>query len=237
MREPTEQEAQAFCAHMAQVHGFKYGDKSKAPEMALVAQFLPMIGVKLAPDVFLKRYSTTIGLYVYLADELTPWERIVVVTHEAVHVEQCRAALGPRWLAAMEEVAAHVADELLSAEGLGEKLLAALSSFSWGYLWFSEVRCADECHAYQAHQCLSYWRTGRVCDRAALVESLGHYGLTPADLAQGNVALHVSEASAARGVLPAVTPTDATAAPLHTALAYLDAHLGDVREPSAPSSR
>lgn len=226
-REPTEHEAQAFCDHMAHHHGFRFGDKSKAPEMALVAQFLPRLGVKITEEDFLRRFSTTVGTYVYLADALTPWQRIVVCTHEAIHVEQCRKALG--WLAFVTDLAVTVADAEAGLGDLAAKLTALLSAFSWGYLTSLELRAADEARAYQAQQHLGVWRAGAPEPLDALCEHLTHYGLGPPEGALCRAMLSSSEASARAQVVPP--------GPIQTALAYLDAHLADVREPSAPSDR
>jgi hypothetical protein len=155
-REPTPSQVIAFWDAMQARYGTRLIDKSRAPEMQLVAWFLQRLGVLDAAS-FLERFTTTIGRRIYAP--FTPgtptprhslWSQIVTCVHEHQHVEQ------------------------QDRDGA--------IAFALRYLASRSARAAYETDAYRCNLELDHWHTGAVRNPRDLAERLRSYGLRDADI-------------------------------------------------------
>ncbi len=89
MREPTQEEAAAFTAHMSNTFGVKGLNKDDAQEMKMAADFLGTLGI-IDHDTFLESYATTIGDTVWIPKKWEPWSKISTLPHEVWHSLQFR---------------------------------------------------------------------------------------------------------------------------------------------------
>jgi hypothetical protein len=173
---PTSEDVVAFWAAMQQHYASTRIDKSKASEMAGIAQLLDLLGVVKKQD-FLTRFTTVIDDRIYTPFEPgTPtrdwslWGQIMVCVREHEHIRQDRAS-----------------------GGLG---------FKWNYITNPAQRAHYEAEAYRCDMVLEWRYQGRVLDAYRISRLLLSYGCTMADADVAERMLLLSVPSIKAGAIP-----------------------------------
>ena len=172
MRAATQAEANRFKARMAERFHAREQDKSKAAEMAWLAQGFDVartFGAAVPAGHVFATYATTLGPIIYLPEGLSPDEQIDIFTHEIEHVRQF-------WAHGFE--------------------------FAWLYLTAPEARARYEAEAFTQQFKLRYARTGRLptLDEVSFPLEQG-YALPPGDVALGLTSIEQWLTSIAAGLI------------------------------------
>lgn len=150
----------SFWDYMSAEYGSTVVPKADSELMKLVAGFLDVVDIQ-DDEVFMKRFTTTLGKRIYIPFELGDpsrdlWGQIRLCVHEHQHIEQ-----GQRegWI-----------------------------TFGGRYLTSPSFRANYEAEAYGCDMELEYWHRGANFDPKAYgakrVENLELYGCSPEDMEQ-----------------------------------------------------
>ncbi len=154
MVEVTPEILFALNAHLSAQFRTRLIDKDDAVEMQMVSQFLDDLGV-MDSEVFLDRFTTTIGRTIYLSFDLGEGENLLsqarTLAHENQHARQFVRDGGMK--------------------------------FSFYYLADSAKRAAYEAEAYTTTMEAHWLLTGELLDPVALADNLVYYAVTNADVA------------------------------------------------------
>lgn len=168
MKQPTPQCVRDFWAHMQKEYGSIIVPKADSEVMKLVAGLLNLIDIQ-DDDVFMKRFTTTLGNRIYIPFEIgVPgiydlWDQICVCVHEHQHIVQ-----GQRegWM-----------------------------TFGSRYLVSPSYRANYEAEAYGCNMELEFWHAGAGFNPYLYgirrVEGLKNYGCKPEHIEQAKQTINL----------------------------------------------